>query len=123
MMLADVASLISPVARSVPCNGCTRCCHGDTIRIMPHEDARQWQTRQHPYMPKMRALELGADGSCVYLGPTGCTIHGSQPQICREMDCRRIYRGLTFTQARQMPGMLPVWKRGRELVLAEGSKP
>ncbi|MGB5831584.1 MAG: hypothetical protein WBG92_06280, partial [Thiohalocapsa sp.] len=54
------------------------------------------------------------NGDCVYLGESGCERHASAPQLCREMDCRLLYQKLKFTEARRA-GVLPVWRRGREL--------
>lgn len=31
------------------------------------------------------------DGGCVYLGESGCTIHGRAPAICRKFDCRAMF--------------------------------
>ena len=103
----------------VPCNGCTQCCHGDAVRILPHEDASQWQTAPHQYFRDVRMLEHAANGDCIYLGDIGhgrrgCTIHERRPQVCREMDCRLIYARLTFEQAKSMH-VTAVWRKGYEL--------
>lgn len=106
----------------VPCNGCTLCCHGDAVRILPHEDPGKWLTEPHPFVAGARMLAHAPSGDCIYLGPTGCTQHHDKPQQCREMDCRRLAASITFTQARKMSaqGALPitVWNRGRELLRA-----
>lgn len=107
----------------VPCNGCTRCCQGDAVRILPHEDPSDWLTEPHPVMKEARMLAHKEDGACTYLGTTGCTIHETKPQMCREMDCRSIAKTVTWTQARKLDaqGALPfeVWRRGRDLVKDE----
>lgn len=36
-------------------------------------------------------LETAADGACVYLGKSGCTIYERRPLICRTFDCRKHY--------------------------------
>ena len=104
----------------VPCNGCTLCCHGDAVRILPHEDPARWLTEPHEYVEGARMLAHQANGDCIYLGPTGCTQHHDKPQQCREMDCRRLAEKFTFTQARKLSArrVLPiaVWNRGRELL-------
>lgn len=109
----------------VPCNGCTLCCHGDAIRILPHEDASKWQTVPHPFAPGALMLDHKPNGDCLYLGESGCTIHTDKPQQCVEMDCRNIARSLTGTQARKLDarakagiGGVPItiWRRGRELL-------
>lgn len=104
----------------VPCNGCTRCCHNDAVRILPHEDASRWQTEPHPRMPGARMLAHKADDSCVYLGAGGCTRQHDKPQMCREMDCRRIAEAINYTAARKLDKRgamrIEVWLRGRELL-------
>lgn len=40
----------------VPCAGCRRCCIGDAVRILPHEDASQWDTEPHFKIPGARQL-------------------------------------------------------------------
>lgn len=106
----------------VPCNGCTRCCRGDAVRILPHEDAARWQTVAHPYKAGARMLAQRADGACVYLSDSGCTRQNDKPQQCHDMDCRNIARAVNFTMARKLDaqGALPlaVWRRGRELLKA-----
>ena len=104
----------------VPCNGCTRCCHGDAVRILNHEDASQWRTEPRPVAVGARMLAHKSNGDCIYLGKHGCTIHDSKPEQCREMDCRNLAAVITYTQARKMAaqGRLPlaVWRRGKDLL-------
>ena len=104
----------------VPCNGCTACCHGDAVRILPHEDASRWKTEPHAYDPQQRMLAHKANGDCVYLEGGGCSIHPDKPQQCREFDCRNIARVVTWTQARKMDAdgrlRIAVWRKGRELL-------
>lgn len=108
---------------AVPCNGCTRCCHGDAVRILPGDDASKWQTVAHDHMPGHLMLAHKPNGDCYYLGPSGCTIQHDKPTMCVEMDCRRIAQVLTWTQARKIKNFpIAVWQRGREL-LREGAAP
>ncbi len=104
----------------VPCNGCTKCCHNDAVRILPHEDAGQWKVEPHPWMPLAVMLAHKPNGDCVYLGDQGCTIQNDKPQQCYEMDCRAIARAVTWTQARKLAKRgamrMGVWWRGRELL-------
>jgi Fe-S-cluster containining protein len=46
-------------------------------------------------------LRRGADGNCVYLGASGCTIHGRHPAICREFDCGRMYEKTTRAERKR----------------------
>jgi hypothetical protein len=58
----------------------------------------------------------------VYLDADRCSIHPRRPQMCREMDCRRVAASVTYTDARKLHAVhalpLPVWQRGRELLQA-----
>lgn len=105
---------------NVPCNGCTRCCHNDLIRLLPSDDPTQYRTIPHPYRRGAKALAHKPDGDCVYLGKNGCIIHATKPQMCREMDCRRIALALSWTQARKLGAQrrisIGVWRRGKELL-------
>jgi len=100
--------------REVPCNGCVRCCIGDAVRLLEGDDAAKYQTVPHDRIPSARMLDHKPDGSCVYLGSSGCTIHSDKPQMCREFDCRDLNRKLSFTGARKMR-IIPIWLKGKEL--------
>lgn len=105
---------------NVPCNGCTRCCRGDAIRILPDEDPAAWKTVPHPLAPGARMLAHKPNGDCTYLSDEGCSIQETKPRMCREMDCRNLASALNYTQARKLAkaGRLPiaVWQRGRDLL-------
>lgn len=106
----------------VPCNGCVRCCVGDAVRILPVDDATQYEVVPHDTRPGELMLDHTLDGNCIYLDEDiGCTIHNRKPQMCRELDCRLLARRFNYTQARKMKNFpMPVWLRGRELLqLAE----
>ena len=36
---------------NVPCNGCTLCCKGDAVRLLPGDDKTKWATVPHASMP------------------------------------------------------------------------
>lgn len=97
----------------VPCNGCTICCKGDAVRLLPG-DGLKYFVEPHPIFKGEWMLAHKPNGDCIYLGDSGCTIHDSTPRQCREMDCRTIATNLTRSQAQQMRA-LPVWNRGNEL--------
>ena len=105
---------------AVPCGTCTACCHGDAVRLLPHEDASRWQTEPHPYMTGALMLAHKANGDCLYLGDSGCTRQADKPQQCHEMDCRRIAQTVTKSQAKRLDahgGMkIEIWRRGHELL-------
>jgi len=68
----------------IQCGGCRKCCLGDTITLTPSDNPSQYKTRCRD-----GKLELAnKDGQCVYLGASGCTIYGRQPEMCRRFDCR-----------------------------------
>lgn len=68
-------------------------------------------------MPSVRMLAHKPNGDCLYLTGVGCAIHESKPQQCREMDCRNIAERISVNTARKMR-LLPVWRRGKELLNA-----
>ncbi len=80
----------------VLCNGCTRCCRNDAFVVDPaHDDPDMYDTRptRHSVPGEvMTALRLKPNGDCIYLdAEKGCTIHGRQPHIRKQFDCRRFY--------------------------------
>ena len=97
-----------------------QCCHGDAVRLLDSDDLSKYQTEPHPYMPKVLVVAHKPNGDCLYLGDEGCTIHDTKPQMCREMDCRRITLAITWSQARKMAARgalrMDVWRRGKELI-------
>lgn len=101
----------------VPCNGCTLCCIGDTIRLLP-QDKGEYQTELCPIGGLMLAHK--EDGSCVYMAESGCGIHNRRPTICREFDCRSMARVISFDQAMIMhaKGILDMkmWDKGQDLL-------
>lgn len=108
---------------TVPCNGCTLCCRGDAIRILPEDDPSRYQTEPHDRMAGHLMLAHKENGDCVYLGARGCTIQEDKPLMCKEMDCRRIATSLSWTQARKMGNFnIVVWKRGKELLRQKGGR-
>jgi hypothetical protein len=81
----------------VPCGGCIECCRsnqglflhpgqGDDVASYEH------RTFAHPETGEpVHLLATKPNGSCVYLGDTGCTIYGRRPLLCRSFDCRKHY--------------------------------
>jgi len=47
-------------------------------------------------------LDRKPDGSCIYLGDSGCRIHDRAPVPCREFDCRRFFKSLTRNERRRL---------------------
>lgn len=95
------------ISASVPCNGCTSCCHGDAIVLHPEcgDVPAHYDTEKstHPLTgAPCLMLRKKEDGSCIYLGEGGCTIHGRAPAICREFDCRRMFLKFTRPERRRL---------------------
>jgi hypothetical protein len=66
----------------------------------------------------MHVLDHKPDGSCVYLTATGCSIHGRAPKLCRQFDCREMYRMHDRKERRRRVAVgladPAVYKAGRE---------
>ena len=81
----------------MPCNGCTECCssnqglflhpeQGDEVGSYRHQVLRDQATGNPVFL-----LATEANGQCVYLGASGCTIYDRRPLLCRSFDCRKHY--------------------------------
>ena len=90
-------SLASNGQTDVPCNGCTECCksnqglflhpeQGDEVESYRHRVVRDRATGNPVFL-----LATEANGQCVYLGASGCTIYDHRPLLCRSFDCREHY--------------------------------
>jgi Fe-S-cluster containining protein len=77
--------------KSVPCNGCTACCHGPVI-LHPAlgDDHRKFDAEWIEGVGYR--LKRNPDGSCVYLREGGCSIWPNTPGVCRAFDCRDYVR-------------------------------
>ena len=83
--------------RNVPCGRCTACCQGDVILMHPEmgDQASDYETEEIPINGQLAdVLKQKDNGDCIYLGAQGCTIHERAPAICREFDCRDLWRRL-----------------------------
>jgi len=120
LIRADLMASLSSPPGKVACNGCTRCCRGDAVRLLPGDDVADYEVELHQTLKGEFMLAHKSNGDCVYLGKSGCDIHGRRPQMCREMDCRVVAFHLSFTDARKLDkqGKFPmmVWRKGRELL-------
>jgi Fe-S-cluster containining protein len=101
---------------NVPCNGCTLCCLGDAVRILPEDDPGKYQTEPHDHFPGQLMLAHKPDNSCVYLSSGGCSIHEDKPLMCREMDCRRLARQIKRKDLKRYGVPVGVWNKGRLLI-------
>lgn len=81
----------------VVCNGCTACCQNDLIFLKPGDRPEDYPGATVPSTNPLTgeeglALKHKPGGGCWYVGPTGCTIHGRAPLVCRTFDCRKLMR-------------------------------
>jgi hypothetical protein len=68
---------------TVDCDSCTACCH-QMIPLTPSDLKR----KKNPQTDHNGLLKQRSNGACVYLVPDrGCSIHGSQPDVCRAFHC------------------------------------
>ena len=100
---------------NVPCNGCTLCCLNDAIRILPEDDASKYQTVPHEHFIGHLMLDHKPNGECVYLTNNGCGIHDTKPTMCREMDCRRIFKSVKQRNLKRYNIPMRVWNKGKQL--------
>jgi uncharacterized protein len=78
-------------AFSYLCRACSRCCHGYRIRVNPFEalslarylriSTTEFTRRFLDYDSTLK--HKGKDGTCVFLGERGCTVHPGRPLACR----------------------------------------
>jgi len=75
------------------CRACSRCCQDKIIQVNPYEVARLARNRgisttafRAQYTDQGTGVHLSrtADtNTCVFLGPSGCTVHPDRPLVCR----------------------------------------
>jgi hypothetical protein len=94
--------------------------------VLPHmgDDASSYSTAvcftpgKEPYL----ILNRHDNGDCVYLGPQGCLIHDRAPWVCREFDCRQVFKNSDRGGRRQAikngDMSKDIFDRGRELLKA-----
>lgn len=108
---------------NVPCGSCHLCCHGDLI-VLFEEKGDDIASYEHEIINGLPIVKKTADGKCVYLGDSGCTIHDRAPAICRHFDCRGWFLSKTRQERRRMvkDGIADraIFARGRELLESEG---
>jgi uncharacterized protein len=105
---------------SYTCNACNRCCYDKRIHVNPHEIARLASAlglRTTEVIDRYTddggvALGTRDDGSCVFLGAGGCTVHADRPLVCRLYP---LGRGITpagaevFMEVEPHPESAGVW--------------
>lgn len=88
----------------VPCAGCSACCRHEIVPLV-EEQGDKPETYDHddvklPDGSIIKVLKQNPDGSCVYLGEKGCTIHDRAPAVCRWFDCRRYFLSVPRNERR-----------------------
>ncbi len=86
---------------SYECGRCNRCCRDRIIQVNPYEVlrlARAVGLATGEFIDSFidldrMALRCSSDGTCVFLGDSGCTVHADRPLVCRLYPLGRIVRG------------------------------
>lgn len=86
------------------CKGCTACCRGDRIYLLPGDDPSQFETV--PTEDGRRAIRQ-VKGECIYLVPEGCAIYANQPRMCRAFNCVDYFRSKTRQERRRLERQRP----------------
>jgi Fe-S-cluster containining protein len=82
---------------SVPCDQCTECCRSGQGLFLHSEQGDDVESYRHRVIldkttgKRVILLATEANGHCVYLGASGCTIYDRRPILCRSFDCRKHY--------------------------------
>ncbi len=121
---------------SYTCHRCNRCCRNRRIQVNPYEVMRLARNLslstcdvidRHVDVHTM-SLRRREDGTCVFLGPDGCTVHADRPLVCRLYPLGRIVRGPDETWVVLSPAenSAGVFTRGGSVsayVRAQGAEP
>jgi Fe-S-cluster containining protein len=83
--------LARPTPFAYECRACSRCCRGKVIHVNPYEVARLAEalaTSTTDVLARFTTdggstLAAREDGTCVFLGERGCTVHAARPLVCR----------------------------------------
>lgn len=74
--------------KKLKCGTCTVCCQGDLIFLKPGDDIRLYKTTM---IEGKIILQHKPNGDCIYLD-RGCSIYDKRPTVCRDLDCRKVYK-------------------------------
>jgi uncharacterized cysteine cluster protein YcgN (CxxCxxCC family) len=91
------------------CDGCTACCRGELIYLLPHE-IPIYETEM---IYGKEAIAHKPNDDCLYLSPVGCTIHEQKPIKCSDFDCRKLVMrfGDKLNDMQVKPEMVEAGKR------------
>ncbi len=96
---------------SYKCQVCSACCYNKAIRIAPYEALRLSRnlglttTQFYSSCSEEGGTILlnKPDGSCVFLGSRGCSVHPDRPLVCRLFPLGQITDGQGVTKYASMP--------------------
>lgn len=97
---------------SYECRACSRCCRNKKIQVNPYELARLGLALGLPVIELVERftvqgvhLQQRQDGTCVFLGSDGCSVHVHRPLACRLYPLGRIVNptGERFVPVRPHP--------------------
>ena len=102
-------------AYSYVCGACSRCCYHKGIPLDPYAIARLaahlgLSTTEviSQYTDQGVLLRIREDGSCVFLGPGGCSVHSDRPLACRLYPLGQILHDADSTPAGEGEGFVEV---------------
>lgn len=100
----------------VPCESCVTCCRDQYIILMAEDEANlsayqfdEIKVRETVF----RILKSNPDGTCVHLGPQGCSIYEQRPEVCRAYDCRKQFLIMSRNERRQFKNS-QIWDEARK---------
>lgn len=121
---------------SYACRRCNRCCRDRRIQVNPYEVLRLARNRgistgelvDRHVDPSLVSLRRRPDGTCVFLGPSGCTVHADRPLVCRLYPLGRVVRGaeeawVVLPEAAGSEGVRGTDGQVEEYVRAQGAEP
>lgn len=100
-------------AISYECKSCGRCCRNKKIQLNPYELARLALAVELPLIELIEHftvdgvhLQQRPDGTCVFLGSGGCSVHRHRPLVCRLYPLGRVVNpeGERFVRVPPHPG-------------------
>ena len=97
---------------SFKCQVCSACCYNKAIRVSPYEALRLSRnlglTTTEFYRicteEEKAVLRNRPDGSCLFLGPGGCSVYPDRPLVCRLFPLGQI----TGKKGRMRYGVMPL---------------
>lgn len=77
----------------VDCTGCHACCHS-IVWLTENDNPARYMTNEMITDDGgiIQVLMRRPDGSCIYLGPKGCTIYEHHPEVCRSFHCGELLK-------------------------------